>query len=111
MDYSPPGSSDHGILQARILVWVANHSLLQGIVPTQGLMQVSCIAGIFFTIWATSEREIWILNDNENSWGERMPSDWDRICKIYSDKFEFHASMEETHVGVRQGTDIVKKTF
>ena len=23
MDYSPPGSSDHGILQARILEWVA----------------------------------------------------------------------------------------
>ena len=23
MDYSPPGSSVHGILQARILVWVA----------------------------------------------------------------------------------------
>ena len=23
MDYTPPGSSDHGILQARILEWVA----------------------------------------------------------------------------------------
>ena len=23
MDYSPPGSSDHGILQARVLEWVA----------------------------------------------------------------------------------------
>ena len=23
MDFSPPGSSDHGILQARILEWVA----------------------------------------------------------------------------------------
>ena len=33
---SLPGSSVHGILQARILEWVA-HSLLQGILPTQGL--------------------------------------------------------------------------
>ena len=33
MDCSPPGSSVHGILQARILEWV---SLLQGIFPTQG---------------------------------------------------------------------------
>ena len=33
---SPPGSSVHGILQARILEWVAI-SLLQGIFPTQGL--------------------------------------------------------------------------
>ena len=36
MDCSPPGSSVHGILQARILEWVA-YFLLQGIVPTQGL--------------------------------------------------------------------------
>ena len=31
-----PGSTVHGLLQARILEWVAN-SLLQGIFPTQGL--------------------------------------------------------------------------
>ena len=36
MDCSPPGSSVHGILQARILEWVASHSLLQGNFPTQG---------------------------------------------------------------------------
>ena len=35
MDCSPPSSSVHGILQARIMEWLA-HSLLQGIVPTQG---------------------------------------------------------------------------
>ena len=34
MDCSPPGSSVHGILQARILKW-ACHALLQGIFPTQ----------------------------------------------------------------------------
>ena len=32
---SPPGSSVHGILQARILEW-ASRALLQGIFPTQG---------------------------------------------------------------------------
>ena len=36
----------HGILQARILQWVL--FLLQGIFPTQGLNQVSRIAGRFF---------------------------------------------------------------
>ena len=36
MDYGPPGFSAHGILQTRILEWVAN-SILQGIFPTQGL--------------------------------------------------------------------------
>ena len=36
MDSSPPSSSVHGILQARILESVSSHSLLQGIFPTQG---------------------------------------------------------------------------
>ena len=36
MDWSPLGSSVHGILQARILEWVAMPSFLQGIFPTQG---------------------------------------------------------------------------
>ena len=35
IDCSPPGSSVHGILQARILEWGC-HALLQGIFPTQG---------------------------------------------------------------------------
>ena len=35
MDCSPPGSSVHGMLQARILEWVAMPSL-QGIFLTQG---------------------------------------------------------------------------
>ena len=36
MDCSLPGSSLHGVLQARILEWIS-HSLLQGTFPTQGL--------------------------------------------------------------------------
>ena len=35
-DYSPPGSSVHGIFQARILEWVDCCYLFQGIFPTQG---------------------------------------------------------------------------
>ena len=35
MNCSPPDSSVHGILQARILE-LGSHSLLQGIFPTQG---------------------------------------------------------------------------
>ena len=36
MDCSLPGSSVHGILQARMLDGVGCHALLQGIFPTQG---------------------------------------------------------------------------
>ena len=50
LDYSPPGSSIHGILQARILEWVASHSLLQVIFLTQGSnVQSSALAGGFFS--------------------------------------------------------------
>ena len=36
LNCSPQGFSVHGILQARILKWVTNHSLLQRIFLTQG---------------------------------------------------------------------------
>ena len=48
-----------GILQARILGWVAS-ALLQDICPLRNLTQVSHIAGGFFTIWTTREaQEYW----------------------------------------------------
>ena len=57
MDYSPPGSSVHGILQARILEWVAI-PFSRGSSPprdrTQCLM-FSTLAGRFFTTGATWE--------------------------------------------------------
>ena len=54
MDCSPPGSSVHGILQARILVWIA-FLFSRGSSQPRDQTQVSCIAGRFFTIWATRE--------------------------------------------------------
>ena len=49
MDGSLPGSSVHGILQARILEWVV---LLSSRGPSQpwDLTQVSCISGRFFLL-------------------------------------------------------------
>ena len=49
MDYSPPGSSVHGILQARILEWVAMPSSMES---SQGRdrIQVSGIAERFSTV-------------------------------------------------------------
>ena len=52
MDSSPPGSSVHGILQARILEWIAN-SFSRGSSQLRDRALVSCIAGRFFTVWAT----------------------------------------------------------
>ena len=48
VDCSPPGSSIHGILQARILEWVAI-SFSRGSSQPRDRTQVSCIASGFFT--------------------------------------------------------------
>ena len=57
MDYSSPGSSVHGILQARILEWVAISS--PGILPNLEIEPVPlmspALAGVFFTTSATWE--------------------------------------------------------
>ena len=50
MDCSLPGSSVHGILQGRILEWVAI-PFSRGSSPSKDRTQISCIAGRFFTIW------------------------------------------------------------
>ena len=54
MDCSPPGSSVHGIFQARILEWVAI-SFSRGFSRPRDGSQVSSIAGRRFTIWAPRE--------------------------------------------------------
>ena len=56
MDYSPPGSSVHGILQPRILEWASIPFSRESIQPRDGKW-VSCTAGRFFTIWATREAQ------------------------------------------------------
>ena len=67
MDCSPLGSSVHGILQARILEWVAISFSRESSQP-RDQTQVSCIAGGFFTIGATRK----VLNTS--------------ICAIYYNK-------------------------
>ena len=54
VDCSPPGSPVHGILQARILEWVAI-SFSRGSSWSRNWTRVSCIAGRWFTNWATRE--------------------------------------------------------
>ena len=51
MDYSV-----NGILQTRILEWVA-FPLSKGSPPLRDQTQVSCTAGRFFTSWATREAQ------------------------------------------------------
>ena len=59
MDCSPPGSSVYGILQARILEWVAISSF-RGFSRPKDWTCVSYITGRFFTIWATRKAQYMI---------------------------------------------------
>ena len=58
MDCSPLGSSVRGILQARILPWIAI-LFSRGVSQPKDWNCISWIAGRFFTIWAT--RKAWEL--------------------------------------------------
>ena len=59
MDCSPPGSSVHETLQARILEWVVI-SFFRGSSQPRDWTWVSCIAGRCFTVWAQPLRKsIW----------------------------------------------------
>ena len=67
-----PGPSVHGILQVRILEWV---SILfsRGSSQPRGWTWVSCIAGRFFTIWAT--REVHLVHNMVQRRSERRRKD------------------------------------
>ena len=60
MDCNPPGSSVRGILQARILEWVAI-PFSRGSSWPRDQTWVSCTVGRFFTLWATKSRGFKVL--------------------------------------------------
>ena len=66
MDCSLPGSSVHGILQAKILECVAI-SVSGGSSRPRNRTQVSCIAARFFTNWATREATNFLLSSSQDS--------------------------------------------
>ena len=69
MDYRPPGSSVHGVLQARILEQVA--------IPfSRGSSQISRIAGRFFTILAEGLLIVIQWTRTENSSDGVRPAGW-----------------------------------
>ena len=86
MDCHPSGSPLHGILQARILKWIVI-PFSKGSSWPRDQTQVSCIAGRFFTSWATKGRfsnqgrdliypiflELWLLmySTGSSSWRTR----------------------------------------
>ena len=70
MDCSMPGSSVRGILQARILEWVAL-SFFRGSSWPRNQTWVSCIAGRWFTSWAMREAHVKTLSIFKSNREER----------------------------------------
>ena len=68
MDCSLKGSSVHGILQGEILEWVAI-PFSRGSSWPRYWTQVSCLAGRFFTVWATREENNQGEVEKEDEWG------------------------------------------
>ena len=83
---SLPGSSVHGILQARILEWVAFPRRSSW---PRDRTQVSCIAGRFFTIWAMREAQISRLN---SSGRELRSLFWIAHCWLWEKAMAPHSS-------------------
>ena len=85
MDCSPPGSSVHGILQARILEWVTSILKINGkpdlATPfsrgsswSRDRTRVSCIAGRFFTVWTTTG--YWLGDSRLTGWRRSWLKDY-----------------------------------
>ena len=68
MDCTPPGSSVHGIFQARILEWVAIALSRRSSQPRDQtcVSRVSCIAGGFFPAESPGRNVILFLQQNES---------------------------------------------
>ena len=95
MDYSPPGSSVHGILQARILEWVAMPFSKGSSWPRSWthVFFVYCIGRRVLYHWATREvlQEIW---------------KWDRNVSVLSPTREYRTDCVKGHRGIDFKKDI-----
>ena len=95
-DCSPPGSSVHGILQARILEWVAT-PFSRGSPRPRDQTRVSHLAGRFFTIWATREAlSAWQVLNTHSRLSYTLTQSKPRLLmshKIYSN-YKLHTTCE-----------------
>ena len=95
MGYSPPGSSAHGIFQARILEWVAISSSRRSSQP-RGWSRVSCISCIARQIASTmfDEKSLFILTV--------VPSMWSIIFSCYFTRLSLFSAAVSSHVSFLQ---------
>ena len=91
MDYSPPGSTVHELLQARILEWIV-FPFSRESSWSRDQIWVSCIAGGFFTVWATKEahipiRKIKIKSDNTKNFAVTLEN-WQFLKRKHTSAYQ-----------------------
>ena len=96
MDFSPPGSSVHGILQARILEWVAISFSRRSSQPRDRTW-VSCITGRCFTNCATRE----YLRDKEEM-EKDAEENWSEVYEENPEREAPWRPMEKNFSGIRK---------
>ena len=86
LDCSPPGSSVHGIFQARVLEWVAI-SFSRGSSWPRDRTWVSGITGRLFTIWATRDKMLRnMICEPAEAPGTQTPLkavQWDEVAGVH----------------------------
>ena len=85
IDCNLPGSSIHGILQANILEWIVI-PFSRGSSWPKDQTQVSCIAGRFFTIWASREAPIDYVS-HKKEWNNAICSNMDEPRDDYTKSY------------------------
>ena len=86
-DCSPPGSSIHRILQARILEWVAI-SFSRGSSQPRDRTQVSRIAGRCFNLWARClGKQVHLIGQFNLDYGETLPKIRWKIFQLFYPKW------------------------
>ena len=104
MDCRPPASSIHGISQARVLEWVA-FSFSRGSSQPRDQTQVSCNAGIHFTVWATRETPGSYKSSNNGNRSSSLTSShsWSKSPEDYLQSFQWFLSTQFLVVNPFQG--------
>ena len=111
MEYSPPRSSVHGILQARIQEQIAIPFSRESS-RTRGQTQVSCIPGRFFTDWVTREALPIVKTLENDDQAYIISVEWKTFWKLSvtrQSQMHFHLLMDPS--GLTQGsTNLLSKT-
>ena len=102
MVWSPPGSSIHGIFQARILKWVVM-PFSRGSSQPRDWTQVSCIASGFFTVWATTLHSVQF-----SSVAQSCPTLWDPMNRSTPGLPVYHQLLEFTQTHAHRVSDAIQ---